>query len=97
MERHWKEGSGLQLGAKVARAIWQLNDHLALVMEELAASQEATAEESRLCHHMLTWNLRHINLALDSRREQEGGELEVEGSGEVERSEESEKRTEEVE
>ena len=41
VERSQKEDSRLQLGAKVARAIWQLNDHLSSVTEELAASWEA--------------------------------------------------------
>ena len=46
---------------------------------------------------MLTQNLQCINLALGSRREQEEGESEVKGSGEVERLkvvEESEERGE---
>ena len=37
-ERSWKEDSGLQLGAKVARAIWQLSEHLPSVVEELVVS-----------------------------------------------------------
>ena len=38
VERSWKEDSGLQLGAKVARAIWQLSKRLSSVTEELVAS-----------------------------------------------------------
>ena len=41
VERSWKEDSGLLLGAKVARAIWQLSNRLSSVAEELAASWEA--------------------------------------------------------
>ena len=52
-ERSQKEDSELLLGAEVARAIWQLGDCLSSVAEELAASQEAAAEESRLLHHVL--------------------------------------------
>ena len=87
-ERRWKEDSRLQVGAKIARAIWQLNDHLTSIVDELAVSQEATVVELRLLHQMLTRNLWPVNLALGSRRGQEEGESEVEGSGEVERSEE---------
>ena len=38
VERSRKEDSGLQLGAKVARAIWQLSKHLSSVVEELVVS-----------------------------------------------------------
>ena len=37
-ERSQKEDSGLQLGAEVARVIWQLGNCLSSVAEELAAS-----------------------------------------------------------
>ena len=37
-ERSWKEDSGLLLGAKVARAIWQLSECISSVMEKLVAS-----------------------------------------------------------
>ena len=46
MERRRKEDSGLQLGAEVARAIWQLNDPLTSIADELVVSQEAMVEES---------------------------------------------------
>ena len=74
-ERGRKEDSGLLLGAKVARAIWQLGDRLASVAEELAASQEAMAEESRLLCCVLVHNLRRIEMAfegLGGREEEEG-------------------------
>ena len=64
-ERSWKEDSGLLLGAKVARAIWQLGDCLSSVAEELAVRWEAMAEESRLLHHVLVCNLRQIEMAFE--------------------------------
>ena len=85
VERSWKEDSGLLLGAKVARAIWQLGDHLSSVTEELAVSQEAMAEESRLLRHVLVCNLSWIEMAFEGQggREEEG-ESEVEGAEAVE-------------
>ena len=87
-ERSWKEDSGLQLGAKVARAIWRLSECLSSVMEELVASREATVEESRLLCHVLVHNLRHIEMAFEGwRGQEEEGESEVEGAEVVEESE----------
>ena len=87
VERSWKEDSGLLLGAKVARAIWQLGDCLASVTEELAVSREAAAEESRLLRCVLVCNLRRIEMAFEGwgDRDKEG-ESEVEGAGAVEES-----------
>ena len=74
--------------------IWQLSNHLASIMDELVASQEAMAEESRLLCQLLMCNLWCIDLALGSRRgqeeveeEEEEEEEEVEVLGEVERLE----------
>ena len=87
VERSWKEDSGLLLGAKVARAIWQLGDCLASVAEELAASREAAAEESRLLRCVLVCNLRWIEMAFEGWGDRdEEGESEVEGAGAVEES-----------
>ena len=86
-ERSWKEDSRLLLGAEVSRAIWQLGDHLASVAEELAASWESAAEESRLLHHVLVCNLRQIEMAFEGQggRDEEG-KSEVEGARAVEES-----------
>ena len=87
-ERSQKEDSGLQLGAEVARVIWQLSNHLPSVAEELAASQEAVVEESRLLCHVLVHNLRWIEMAFEGQRgQEEEGESEVEGAEVVEESE----------
>ena len=85
VERSWKEDSGLLLGAEVARAIWQLGDRLTSVAEELAASREAIAEESRLLRRVLVCNLRQIEMAFEGwgGRDEENN-LGVEGSGEAE-------------
>ena len=84
-ERSWKEDSGLLLGAKVARVIWQLSKHLSSVAEELVVSREVTAEESRLLCHVLVCNLRCIEMAFEGQRSQEEeGESEVEGAEVVE-------------
>ena len=64
-ERRWKEDSGLLLGAKVARVIWQLSDCLSSVTEELVVSQEAMVEELRLLHRVLVHNLRRIEMAFE--------------------------------
>ena len=87
VERSQKEDSRLLLGAEVARAIWQLGDRLSSVTEELAASQEAAVEESRLLHRVLVRNLRQIEMAFEGQggREEEG-ESEVEGAEAVEES-----------
>ena len=51
--------------------------------------QEAAAEELRLLCHVLVYNLRWIKMSLEGRRGQEEvGESEIEGSGEVEELEE---------
>ena len=50
---------------------------------------EAAAEESRLLHHVLVYNLRQIKMTFEGQRGQEEvGELEVERSELVEESEE---------
>ena len=73
------------MGAKVARAIWQLSEHLSSVAEELVVSQEATAEELRLLRRVLVCNLRCIEMAFEGQRSQEEeGESEVEGAEVVE-------------
>ena len=87
VERSRKEDSGLLLGAKVARAIWQLSEHLSSVVEELVASREAVAEELRLLHRVLVCNLTRIKVDFEGwRSQEEEGESEVEGA-EVEESE----------
>ena len=88
-DRWQKEYRGLQLGAKITEVLWILNNHLVLIKEELAVSQEAMAEELRLLHQLLTQDLRQIVLALGGRRgQEEEGELEVKGLGEKEGLEE---------
>ena len=67
-ERSWKEDSGLQLGAEVARVIWQLSKCLSSVAEELVVSQEALVEELRLLHRVLVHNLRRIEMAFEGWR-----------------------------
>ena len=67
-ERSWKEDSGLQLRAKVARVIWQLRDQLSSVMEKLAVSQEAAVEELRLLHRVLVHDLMQIEMAFEGQR-----------------------------
>ena len=64
-EKSQKEDSGLLLGAEVAREIWLLGDRLSSVVEELAASWEAVAEESRLLCRVLVCNLRRIKMAFE--------------------------------
>ena len=95
-ERRWKEDSGLLLGAKVARVIWQLSECLSSVTEELVVSQEAMVEESRLLCHVLVRNLRWIEMAFEGwGSQEEEGESEVEGAEVVEESErQSEERAE---
>ena len=71
VERCQNKDRGLQLGAEIIEVLWHLNDHLALVEEELAASQEAMMENAWLLCCSLIHNLWRIKMTLEGQRGQE--------------------------
>ena len=59
----------LMVMGDMAEALWNLNDHLVNIEEELVMTREAVAEDLRLLCHVLVSNLCRINLMLEECRE----------------------------
>ena len=77
-----------QVGSRVIEALWALNTCLGEIHAELVASREAASESAWLLRRFIVYNLCWIEMMLAVQRDQsqEEGELEVEGSGEAEKS-----------